>query len=77
MSKIVDERLRVSKIILGKLTKGSIRWRDLEKIVCAESPTYPKFSAALKWLLRGGYVERPARGVYRITEKGRRFLEAL
>jgi len=32
---------------------------------------------ALEWLLKHGYIERPERGLYRITEKGLRFLETL
>jgi len=33
--------------------------------------------STLYWLLREGYIERPDRGLYRITEKGKIFLDVL
>ncbi|MBN2335957.1 winged helix-turn-helix domain-containing protein [Candidatus Bathyarchaeota archaeon] len=33
--------------------------------------------SVIKWLLKERYIERPERGIYKITEKGRRLLRAL
>lgn len=33
--------------------------------------------STLDWLLREEYVERPSRGLYRLTEKGRLLLDVL
>ncbi|MFB0522303.1 MAG: hypothetical protein ACETV1_00905 [Candidatus Bathyarchaeia archaeon] len=77
MSKIVDERLRVAKIILGHLLEGPRRWTELEKLTTRISPTYARFQSTLGWLLRKGYVMRLERGLYSITDKGEVFLEAI
>ncbi|MFQ5822256.1 MAG: type IV toxin-antitoxin system AbiEi family antitoxin domain-containing protein [Candidatus Heimdallarchaeota archaeon] len=69
--------MRVAKIVLSKLTKGSFRRRDLVKGVLAESPSYDVFQSTLKWLVRRGYVERVARGIYCITKEGENFLRAI
>jgi len=73
----MDERMYVAKIILSKLSKGKYKWSDLLKLVLAESPSYSKFNNTLKFLVRNGYVERVSRGVYEITEKGLKFMEAI
>lgn len=75
--RIVDRRMYVSKIILTKLSKGSFRWRDLVKIVLAESPSYSSFDSTLRWLIRQGYITRRTRGIYEITDKGRDFLKII
>jgi len=33
--------------------------------------------STIQWLLTESYVERPGRGTYKITEKGRRLLQAI
>jgi len=73
----VDNRLRVAKIILGRLLDGEMRRTELEKAVISESPTYATVRSALNWLLRNDYVIRVRRGVYKITEKGIIFYRAI
>jgi predicted transcriptional regulator len=49
----------------------------LTKAVLKESPTLWNVQSILRWLLDHGYLERPERGLYRITEKGLEFLRTL
>ena len=76
MTKRFDERLRVTRIILKALTNCSLNWTPLTRLILKWSTPW-KAQSTLEWLLRDGYIERPKRGVYMITEKGRRFLEAI
>jgi len=71
-----DDRLRTARTILEVLARGPMRWTPLTKLVLRSSTPW-KAQATLEWLLREGYVERPSRGVYEITDKGLKFLEAL
>jgi predicted transcriptional regulator len=63
--KRLDEKLRIARIMLEKLSEGPIRWTPL------------KAQVIIKWLLSNGYISRPERGVYQITEKGYKFLKAI
>ena len=76
MTKRFDERLRVTRIILKTLMKGHLNWTPLTKLILKQSTPWI-VQSTLEWLLREGYIERPKRGVYVITEKGKRFLEAI
>lgn len=73
----LDEKLSVARFVLQRLRDGPMRWTPLTKAILREPSTPWKAQSILEWLLRRGYVERPERGVYRITEKGMRFLETL
>lgn len=74
----VNDRLRVAKIILGILNdEGPQRWSNLEKETTRKSPTYAKFQATLQWLLKSRYIKRVKRGLYDITEKGRKLCDAI
>lgn len=77
MSEVLDDKLRVCRIILASVGKGEKRWTTLFKETLRRSPTPFKVQSALGWLLENGYVERPRKGVYRITEKGRELLSLL
>jgi len=77
MSKRLDEKLGVTRIILERLSEGEMRWSSLFKATLRESPSPYQTQTAIDWLLRRGYIERPSRGIYRITEKGRLFLKSL
>ena len=48
----------------------------LVKTVIHESPSLWKAQAIIEWLLKHGFIERPERGVYNITEKGRTLLKS-
>ena len=75
--KRLDEKLRIAKIILEKLSEGPMRWTPLMKVVVKESPSQWKAQVILKWLLEKEYVIRQERGVYQITENGRELLKTI
>ncbi|MHA1227849.1 MAG: hypothetical protein ACTSPV_13970 [Candidatus Hodarchaeales archaeon] len=76
MTKRFDDKLRVTRIILRALTRGPMNWTPLTRLILKWSTPW-KAQSTLDWLVREGYVERPERGIYIITDKGRRFLEAM
>ena len=73
--KRLDEKLRITRIMLEKLEEGPMRWTPLMKVVVKESPSPWKAQVVIKWLLTNEYISRPERGVYQITEKGRKLLK--
>ena len=77
MTERLNEKLRIAKIVLEKLKEGSMRWTPLTKFIIQKSPSPWKAQTIIKWLLSHDYIERPERGIYKITEKGRHFLETL
>ena len=68
-------RTEFIKFMLRKLGEKIIHRTDWE-ILC-QPCSYSYFHATLKILLEEGYVERIERGVYRITDKGRKFVESI
>ena len=77
MTERLNEKLRVASIVLRELREGPMRWTPLLKATIEGSPSPWKAENIIGWLRRKGYIERPERGLYVITEKGRRFLETL
>ena len=77
MTERLNKQLKVAGIVLKLLNKEDMRWTSLTKAVLVESPTPWKVQSILRWLLKQGYVERPERGLYRITKKGIEFLKTL
>jgi DNA-binding PadR family transcriptional regulator len=64
--------------ILELLTKGSVHYTDLDKKTCATSypfATTNTFKSQLHYLLRNNYIEKPSRGVYKISDKGKKYLD--
>lgn len=76
MSARIDDRLNVARTILDILERKPTRWTPLTRLALKHTTPW-KAQAALEWLLREGYVERPSRGVYRITERGTSLLRVL
>ena len=74
---LLEEKLKLAKIVLSKLKDGPKRWTELLKLTLAECGTPHKFQAILEFLLEKGYITRPERGLYVITKKGINFLHAL
>jgi predicted transcriptional regulator len=56
---------------LGDKTMCRTDWTVLTRI------TSTRFHRSLRFLLAKGYVEKVGRGVYKMSEKGRRFLEVV
>jgi len=52
-------------------------WTPLVNATIEESPSPWKAQTILEWLLKHDCIERPERGLYRITEKGLQFLKTL
>ncbi len=75
--KRLDEKLRIARMMLERLSEGPMRWTPLLKMVVKESPSPWKAQVIIKWLLSNGYISRPERGVYQITENGRELLRAI
>jgi len=68
------------KIILEQLTKSNVHYTDLDKKICARPypfATTNTFKSQLHYLLRNNYIEKPSRGVYKISDKGKKYLTLL
>lgn len=75
MSKTLDEATRIRKSILSHLNKvETMKWTPLYKQVLKDSGTPAKFNNMLRWLFKHGYVAKKNRGIYYITEKGKKQL---
>jgi len=77
MSKRGRDQLEVAGIILDELSKGPMRRTPLMKEVLKRSPSPSSFNHILEWLLEDGYIERPERGLYQISERGLLLLKAV
>jgi predicted transcriptional regulator len=80
MTGTLQERLRLAKIVLNELNKQPLRRTELEKRTIRQCGTHNKFVTILRYLKQSGYVEKAQpklRAPYRITERGRKFLEGL
>jgi len=78
--KSLDERLTLAKTILRELSRQALSWTQLDKKVTHEIGTRSKFEAMFRWLICKGCIEKTGqktRDPFRITEKGRKFLQGL
>jgi predicted transcriptional regulator len=76
----LEERLKLAKVILHKLSIEPLPRSLLNKRFIQQSGTSAIFEGIFKFLIQSGYVEKNGsahRAPYCITEKGRRFLEGL
>jgi DNA-binding PadR family transcriptional regulator len=65
--------------LLAKSTEG-IHWSDLEKKAlgtCHWYATSSRFRSRMKYLRNKNFIQRIEKGIYQITEAGRRYLETL
>jgi len=76
-----EKDLHLARIVLAELVKaGSLRRRDLEKRTLIKCGTRATFDSILAFLKAQGYIAKASEAhiaPYQITEKGKRFLEAL
>jgi predicted transcriptional regulator len=76
-----ERDLHLACIVLAELLKtGSLRRRDLEKRTLIKCGTRATFDSILAFLKAQGYIAKASEAhiaPYQITEKGKRFLEAL
>ena len=71
-----EDRLNTIKLILKTLEGSPSRWTPLLQKAMTSSTLWITMTC-LEWLLAEGYVERPRRGLYVLTEKGGQLLGAL
>jgi hypothetical protein len=62
--------------ILGAVDEGEGRWTPVVRSALRTSTPW-RVHATIYWLLDQGYLTRPSRGVYKVTERGRLLLQAL
>jgi DNA-binding PadR family transcriptional regulator len=75
-----EERDQMCKVILELVSRGYVHWSDLHKKVlgsCHPFATPATFASQLRYLLQKGFIERESRGVYQITETGKKYLEII
>ena len=76
-----ERDLHLARVVLAELVKaGSLRRRDLEKRTLIKCGTRATFDSILAFLKKRGYIVKASdrhTAPYQITEKGKRFLEAL
>ncbi len=80
MSRRREEQDMMDKVILAALSRGDVRWTVLEKKVlttCQSLATRTRFDNRLRYLLKKEYIMRVSRGVYRITEKGTKYMQVI
>ncbi len=80
MSRRREEQDMMDKVILAALKRGDLRWTVLEKKVlttCHSLATRTRFDNRLRYLLKKEYIMRVSRGVYRITEKGTKYMQVI
>lgn len=73
-------RLRLAKIVLHELNRMPLSRTQLEKRTVRGCGTHASFEGIFQYLKENGYVEKSGerhRAPYRITEKGKKFLEGL
>jgi len=74
----LDRFMKQAALILNYLTEqpgGEARWRELHPSTITAGENL--WRRTIKWLLEYSYIERPRRGLYRITQRGRELLESL
>jgi Mn-dependent DtxR family transcriptional regulator len=54
-----------------------IRWTRLVQRLSIHGSTQWRINTMVDWLRRAGYINRPSRGLYALTDKGRRLREAV
>ena len=76
----LDRFMKQAALILNYLTEqpgGEARWRELHDSYQTHLAGESLWRRVFEWLLHYGYLEKPRRGLYRITQRGRELLEAL
>lgn len=80
MSKL-EERMRLAAAILRSLAEGPKRYTALMRLALGAQASPSRFIYLLRWLEGRGYIKKGGRketsAPWRITEKGKRFLEAI
>lgn len=76
----LTERLNLAKTVLKELSRQQLCRTELEKRAVRKFGTHATFEGIFHYLVQSGYVvksEQKHRAPYALTEKGKKFLEAL
>ena len=71
-----EKRVETIKTILLCIEDHPTQYTPLLRAVLRDSTPWVAQST-IQWLLKERYIERPGRGIYKITERGRRLLKAI
>jgi len=72
-----EKRLENIKIALGLVEEAPLHFTKLTNELSRITGSGYRSENIVRLMLKLGYLERPARGVYRITEKGAKMLDGL
>ena len=75
-----EERDQICKMILSLLSKDYVHWSELHKKVLSSrqiSATHATFASQLRYLLSKGFINKESRGIYQITETGKKYQEII
>ncbi len=78
--KNLEERLKYAKVILREVSREPLGRTALCKRFVVASGSPASFDGIMRFLVRNGYIEKVLaehRAPYRITDRGKRFLEGL
>ncbi len=76
----LTERLNLAKTVLRELSRQPLCRTELEKRTVRKEGTHATFEGIFHYLLQSGYIvksEQKHRAPYALTERGKKFLEAL
>jgi len=76
----LTERLNLAKTVLKELSRQPLCRTELEKRTVRKEGTHATFEGIFHYLLQSGYIvksEQKHRAPYALTERGKKFLEAL
>ncbi len=68
--------IETAEAILEAVETGGGRWTQVVRSALRTSTPW-RVHTTIYWLLDSGYLKRPSRGVYRVTERGSLLLRAL
>lgn len=71
-----EARLDVIHLILSIVDFDPVRWTPLVKRIIKDTTPWVA-NTSIYWLLRNGYLIRPKRGVYALSDSGVNLLRAL
>jgi len=80
VTRSLEERMRLARIVLTELKRQPLRRSVLEKRTVMHCGTHATFEGIFRYLVENGFVEKTAEShtaPYRITAKGLKFLEGL
>ena len=75
-----EQRIRLVVFIVNTIDATpdkQMRWTQIVSKCISHGHTEGPTKGTLKWCLDNGYIARPERGLYIVTEKGRSFIKSV